>query len=401
MPLSIMLCSYSQNDRRKLRDRGDGDWGDKGYRERGDRRDQDWNDKSERGDRADRGDRNRGPRDREHSDRSRGDREQNDRVQKDRYSANDRINRFRNDNKSNNWNNTDDVFENTPTWNSNGNEAKSSVDKNDSWADSTPSSNQNSYETYQPKDDKYAGRKRFEDRDSSRQDGKSWNKKDNLRADISKKGFIKDGSDLSLSGSDKGSRKGGRAISKSEYNDTGAAPNTETFTQLDVVGSEAAPEFKTMMEEIQQFYKGRKAELSAVGAPVIGLFPEDSVLYRGQVLEVLGNQYKVLYVDFGNVSTVNKVWPIDKKFMQMPAQAICCGFKGIEPIGGNWPDPSTFAQYFGKDCFMARFLEKNDDRRPGERYSQNMYGSPTGFPWWLNNFLRWNFFGVLLPRTLW
>ncbi|XP_048521225.1 maternal protein tudor-like isoform X1 [Dendroctonus ponderosae] len=117
-----------------------------------------------------------------------------------------------------------------------------------------------------------------------------------------------------------------------------------------------------MMEEIQQFYKGRKAELSAVGAPVIGLFPEDSVLYRGQVLEVLGNQYKVLYVDFGNVSTVNKVWPIDKKFMQMPAQAICCGFKGIEPIGGNWPDPSTFAQYFGKDCFMARFLEKNDDR---------------------------------------
>lgn len=65
-----------------------------------------------------------------------------------------------------------------------------------------------------------------------------------------------------------------------------------------------------MMEEIQQFYKGRKAELPVAGAPVIGLFPEDSVLYRCQVLEVLGNKCKVIYVDFGNVSTIDKVWPI-------------------------------------------------------------------------------------------
>lgn len=48
--------------------------------------------------------------------------------------------------------------------------------------------------------------------------------------------------------------------------------------------------------------------------------------------------------------------------MQMPAQAICCGFKGMGPIGGNWPDPSTFSQYFGKEHFRARFLDKNGNR---------------------------------------
>lgn len=64
------------------------------------------------------------------------------------------------------------------------------------------------------------------------------------------------------------------------------------------------------MEEIQQSYKNRKPETCVVGAPIIGLFPEDNVLYRARILEATGGQYKVFYVDFGNVSTISKVWPI-------------------------------------------------------------------------------------------
>jgi len=70
------------------------------------------------------------------------------------------------------------------------------------------------------------------------------------------------------------------------------------------------PEFKTLMEEIQEFYKNRKNETCVSGAPVVGLFPEDNVLYRAQIIEALGGQYKVFYVDFGNISTISKVWPI-------------------------------------------------------------------------------------------
>lgn len=50
------------------------------------------------------------------------------------------------------------MFENAPTWSSNANEAKTS--ENESWGNNAPSSNQNSYETFQSKDAKNAGRKR-------------------------------------------------------------------------------------------------------------------------------------------------------------------------------------------------------------------------------------------------
>ncbi|XP_066147642.1 maternal protein tudor isoform X2 [Euwallacea fornicatus] len=233
-----------------------------------------------------------------------------------------------------------------------------------------------------------------------------WNK-DGFNRDGFRKDFRKDGSELSSSGSEKSFRKGPRTSSRNDYGagrgfqhkggnsfDTNswnvssvsvpldAAPNSASFAKQDVVGIEAAvviswfhnpahfycqlqsiqPEFKILMDEIQQFYKDRIPESCAVGAPVVGLFAEDNVLYRAQILEVVGGLYKVFYVDFGNVSTITKVWPIDKKFMQMPAQGLNCGLAKVAPCGEDWPDPSIFSQYFGKEFYIARFLNRDENR---------------------------------------
>ncbi|RZB39064.1 maternal protein tudor [Asbolus verrucosus] len=120
--------------------------------------------------------------------------------------------------------------------------------------------------------------------------------------------------------------------------------------------------FKQMMEDIQQAYKSRQASATVVGAPVIGLFPEDNVLYRAQVLETIGSQFKVYYVDFGNVSVVDKVWPIETRFMELPAQAICCRLDGIEAPSDAWPDASSYSQYFDKKQFLCRFISSESDR---------------------------------------
>lgn len=116
------------------------------------------------------------------------------------------------------------------------------------------------------------------------------------------------------------------------------------------------------MSEIQQFYKGRKPESAVVGAPVIGLFPEDNVLYRAQILEILGGQYKVYYVDFGNVSSITKVWPIEKKFMNLPAQAIVCSLNEIAPPGDQWPNADSYSKYFEKDKYVCKFVNKDEEK---------------------------------------
>lgn len=46
--------------------------------------------------------------------------------------------------------------------------------------------------------------------------------------------------------------------------------------------------------------------------------------------------------------------------MAMPAQAVCCSLSGVGPNGDGWPDPSQFAQFFGKEFYMARFLSKDE-----------------------------------------
>ncbi|XP_056634538.1 maternal protein tudor-like [Diorhabda sublineata] len=161
-----------------------------------------------------------------------------------------------------------------------------------------------------------------------------------------------------------------------------AAPVAATFVNYDVVGIESKvviswfhnpglfycqvlddqEQFKSMMQDIHDFYKDRKPERVVQGSPVIGLFPEDNVLYRAKVLDVIDNQYKVQYVDYGNVSTISKVWPIDKKFMNLPAQAVTCCLNNIAPVGDQWDDPDCYCSYFDKENFTCKFVNKDEEK---------------------------------------
>ncbi|CAH0557520.1 unnamed protein product [Brassicogethes aeneus] len=214
---------------------------------------------------------------------------------------------------------------------------------------------------------------------------------------------FRDGSEVSSSGSEKSFHKGPRTSSRNDKfprqfdkpknlsfgNDSwnvsavtlDPAPVDAKFTNISVVGittkvsiswfhnpthfycqlKDNQDSFKKLMEDIQIAYKDRKPESVQCGAPIIGLFPEDNVLYRSHVLEVLDSgMYKVLYVDFGNVSVISKVWPIEKKFMNLPAQAVCCQLVDISPVDGVWSDPDNYERYFDKEEFDCGFISEND-----------------------------------------
>lgn len=117
-----------------------------------------------------------------------------------------------------------------------------------------------------------------------------------------------------------------------------------------------------MMEDIQSTYCKRKSSRVTVGASVIGLFPEDGVLYRAQVLEDCFPKYRVFYVDYGNIEMIDEVYPIDRKFMSLPAQAILCGLKDIAPLQHGWADPDTYSKFFDKPNFTCTFLLKENER---------------------------------------
>lgn len=117
-----------------------------------------------------------------------------------------------------------------------------------------------------------------------------------------------------------------------------------------------------MMENIQSAYSSRKPSSAVKGSPVIALFPEDNVLYRAVILENQEPSYKVQYVDFGNTSSVTKVWPIETKFMQLPTQAICCALADIKCKDQTWPDADCFSSYFEKETFLCNFIAKDANK---------------------------------------
>lgn len=111
------------------------------------------------------------------------------------------------------------------------------------------------------------------------------------------------------------------------------------------------------MEDIQTVYCNRKPFRAVIGSPVIGIFPDDKVLYRAEVLDIIGNQHKLRFVDFGNVSTVEEVYPIDRKFMELPAQAVVCKLIGVAPLEhNNWGDLEKFESFFNKEHYSCTFV---------------------------------------------
>ncbi|XP_070160956.1 protein tudor isoform X1 [Polyergus mexicanus] len=116
-------------------------------------------------------------------------------------------------------------------------------------------------------------------------------------------------------------------------------------------------EFKTMMSEIQKIYAGREPIIHKlqVGSAIIAIFSEDRALYRAEVVNtsVQKDAYIVQYIDFGNCAIVNlcNIYPVEKKFMQLPKLAVQCSLKDIVPNNNlDWSKTNNNAL---DNCFNA------------------------------------------------
>ncbi|XP_031343313.1 maternal protein tudor-like isoform X2 [Photinus pyralis] len=197
----------------------------------------------------------------------------------------------------------------------------------------------------------------------------------------------------SKEGSEKGWEGKKREFSKPYRSDFGSekstkkvedpAENTDLFTYPEVAGKteevliswfhdpsnfycqlkESQAEFRKLVEDIQSWYCKINNETLPVGAPAIAQFPEDRVLYRAYISEMKGSQYYVHFVDFGNFSTTDKVWPIEKKFMSLPAQGLYCSMNGLTPLdaSGAWPPSESLTSHFDKESFMCTFVTSENN----------------------------------------
>lgn len=112
------------------------------------------------------------------------------------------------------------------------------------------------------------------------------------------------------------------------------------------------------MNQISESYDGIQPSTVEKGAPAIALFLEDGAIYRARVLATVGSQYRVQFVDFGNVCLTDKVWPIENKFLELPEQAIHCTL-GLSPAGESWGSAVT---HFGDTEFVCQFISKAEDK---------------------------------------
>ncbi|CAK9800681.1 Maternal protein tudor [Anthophora plagiata] len=131
-----------------------------------------------------------------------------------------------------------------------------------------------------------------------------------------------------------------------------------------------ATEFRTMMNEIQKIYVGREpvSEMLQVGSSVIAIFSDDGALYRAEVIELNElNGHLVQYVDFGNSAVVNpqKIYPVEKKLMHLPKQAVQCSLLNIFPQDKvSWSKVNTevIDNCFNADKYECTFHDVKDDK---------------------------------------
>ncbi|CAL7945702.1 unnamed protein product [Xylocopa violacea] len=129
-------------------------------------------------------------------------------------------------------------------------------------------------------------------------------------------------------------------------------------------------EFRTMMKEIQKIYLGREPVSYAlqVGSPVIAIFSDDGALYRAEVIELNKlTGHLIQYVDFGNNALVDprKIYPVEKKLMNLPKQAVQCSLLNIVPQNNlGWSKVNTQAidNCFNADKYECIFHDLKDNK---------------------------------------
>ncbi|KAL6267474.1 hypothetical protein P5V15_000550 [Pogonomyrmex californicus] len=130
-------------------------------------------------------------------------------------------------------------------------------------------------------------------------------------------------------------------------------------------------EFSAMMSEIQKIYANRESvsQKLQIGSAIIAKFSEDGALYRAEVVSNYAKDaYVVQYIDFGNCAIVyrDNIYPVEKKFMQLPKLAVQCSLKDIVPNNNNlsWSevDNNALDNCFNADKYECIFHSLNDNQ---------------------------------------
>ncbi|KAK6297674.1 hypothetical protein J4Q44_G00322570 [Coregonus suidteri] len=84
-------------------------------------------------------------------------------------------------------------------------------------------------------------------------------------------------------------------------------------------------------------------ETLCTGSPCIALFVDDEQWYRAEVLRKDGDALSILFVDYGNESTVNlkDVRPVPTLLIDTPPQAFQCQLEGFDFSQGSWHDTAA------------------------------------------------------------
>lgn len=92
-----------------------------------------------------------------------------------------------------------------------------------------------------------------------------------------------------------------------------------------------------------------KASLSK-GSILAGQIDDDDLWYRAKVIDLGGNEIKVLFIDYGNTATVAKVHSLPDDILAKPPLAMRCALK--KPEGNEWSL---------KGCEIFNHLANNDN----------------------------------------
>ncbi|CAC5408616.1 TDRD1_4_6_7 [Mytilus coruscus] len=107
-------------------------------------------------------------------------------------------------------------------------------------------------------------------------------------------------------------------------------PSNRIYLQKAI--QENAERIEAIRMEMTKFCKSNSNSYQPVkGELVCALFPDDGLWYRGDVLEVKGDIYRVQFVDYGNEAMVQPagIRKILPSFVELPRQSVCCTLKSL------------------------------------------------------------------------
>uniref|UniRef100_UPI00398E6E3C tudor domain-containing protein 6-like isoform X2 n=1 Tax=Pristiophorus japonicus TaxID=55135 RepID=UPI00398E6E3C len=134
---------------------------------------------------------------------------------------------------------------------------------------------------------------------------------------------------------------------------------------------ETASEFEKLMNSIAKKYGNLGRNEGLVKKPEPGLlccakFKADHLFYRAVITEILDGQFRVFFIDYGNMEVVDwhDVKALLPEYRKLPALAVKCCLADLSPKEGTWSREAI--AYFEKAVFekhlVVHVLEKEMDK---------------------------------------